>query len=57
MVSLPAFHAVTYQLAGDKMKPRVECFDLALIPDHRAWLEEHLGKVKSVSPPLKKLSQ
>jgi hypothetical protein len=54
--SLPGFHAVTYQLAGDKMKPRVACFDLALIPDHRAWLEEHLGKVKSVAP-LKKLSQ
>jgi putative DNA primase/helicase len=48
--SLPGFHAVTYQLAGDKMKPRVACFDLALIPDHRAWLEEHLGKVKSVAP-------
>jgi|GraSoiStandDraft_41_1057321.scaffolds.fasta_scaffold1447708_2 hypothetical protein len=44
------FQAVTYQLVGDKMKPRVAYFDLSLIPDPQAWLEERLGKVKSVSP-------
>jgi hypothetical protein len=48
------FQAVTY-LVGDKMKPRVAYFDLALIPDYRAWLEEHLGKVKSGEPPFKEI--
>jgi hypothetical protein len=45
--SLLGFQAVTYQLEGDKMKPRVAYFDVALIPDHRAWLEERLGKIKA----------
>jgi hypothetical protein len=44
--SLPGFQPVTYQLVGDKMKPRVAYFDLSLIPDPQAWLEERLGVLK-----------
>jgi hypothetical protein len=46
--SLPGFQPVTYQLVGDKMKPRVAYFDLSLIPDPQAWLEERLGKLKAL---------
>jgi len=40
---LPNFERVEYQRAVPKMKQRVGYFDLALIPDPRAWLEARLG--------------
>jgi hypothetical protein len=40
---LPDFARVEYQLAGPKMNKRVGYFDLALIPDPRAWLSQRLG--------------
>ena len=42
---LPGFDPVEYQLAGPKMKQRVGYFDLAIIPDPRAWLEARLGRL------------
>jgi hypothetical protein len=43
---LPGFKALTYQLAGERMKPRLAYFDASLIADPQAWLEERLGKLK-----------
>ena len=40
---LPGFVPVSYQLKGPKMKQRVAYFDLNIIPDPRAWLEQRLG--------------
>ncbi|MBF0325790.1 MAG: hypothetical protein HQL42_12075 [Alphaproteobacteria bacterium] len=36
---------VTYQPAGAGQKPRRAMFDLEVIRDPRAWLEQHLGKL------------
>ena len=43
---LPGFKALTYQLAGERMKPRLAYFDASLNADPQAWLEERLGKLK-----------
>jgi putative DNA primase/helicase len=45
---LPGFVEVTYQLRGPKKKLRVGYFDLAVIPDPRAWLEARLGPLAPV---------
>jgi putative DNA primase/helicase len=42
---LPGFERVEYQLVGPKMNKRVGFFDLALIPDPRAWLSTRLGRL------------
>jgi putative DNA primase/helicase len=42
---LPNFERVEYQLAGPKMNKRLGYFDLALIPDPRAWLTQRLGRL------------
>jgi hypothetical protein len=43
---LPGFAPMTYHLVGPKRhKPRTAHFNLALIPDPTAWLQERLGKV------------
>jgi hypothetical protein len=41
--ALPGFVEVAYQLAGAKMKTRTAYFDLSLIPEPRAWLQERAG--------------
>jgi Bifunctional DNA primase/polymerase, N-terminal/Primase C terminal 2 (PriCT-2) len=46
---LPNYVKVSYQLAGRNMKPRIGYFDLALIPDPRAWLEARLGALRGFS--------
>ena len=42
---LPGFEPVEYQLVGPKMNKRIGYFDLALIPDPRAWLEANIGRL------------
>jgi Type III restriction enzyme, res subunit len=42
---LPGFTPVSYHLAAGNMKPRIAHFNLALIADPMAWLQERLGKV------------
>jgi hypothetical protein len=44
---LIGWQPVTYQVAGPKVKERVGYFDLAMIPDPRAWLEAKLGSLSS----------
>jgi bifunctional DNA primase/polymerase-like protein/primase-like protein len=51
--ALPGFQAVTYQLVGERMKPRLAYFDSSLLPDPQAWLEERLGCAQT---PLRVLS-
>jgi putative DNA primase/helicase len=42
---LPSSVTVTYQPAGAGQKPRRAMFDLEVIQDPRAWLEQRLGQI------------
>jgi putative DNA primase/helicase len=43
--NLPGFERVEYQLMGPKMNKRIGYFNLAIIPDPRAWLEANIGRL------------
>ena len=40
---IAGWRVVTYQFAGAGMKPRLGYFNLAVVPNPRAWLETKLG--------------